>query len=782
MHSAALLPLLAGLAVAKPIAATTEAPSSATPDALPIDFLANVEIPTYSTIEGVSSQDIPYATPTAIAAVKADQSETPLSVFPAATSVAINAAGEDGDAAAPTSTATAEKRHFVDIQRRAACDSQATIESHYDIDVSSASAFRADTTMANVAQAASVPSGYQNNFVNLQGASSAYAYLGYTVVDTGYDVQYCANQCDSKEGCLSFNIYFERDPTVEPGTGCENPPAFANVKCSFWGSALDDRTATNTGQWRAGFEVAIAGSNAYTSNRVGKTISGWSAPLNLGNAAMNAPLWDASNTWTYMGYKLFQDGPFDVALCSAACEAQTAYNVAHPPSSGYTPLCAGFGTYQLTVTDRNTGRSSVVGQMCTMYTSAWGAEYATNTVAWNDAIMTKYTYSLSFFYSKPELQPVTDSNLAALQSDGGRFCTSYISYSAPTSTTTSTVSPVRTITSFSTSTVRTTSTRTVTSATGGFQRRDDGDSATADDNAIIVSYITASSDLVPPPPAATITASNATIVVDPTPTTLAKRAGNAVATPAGVSDWSPLKISAACSRVATGTITTTATTTLATALTTINPTTTTTTTIFTTTTVYTSAPSSTQLAGANNPTYQQALLTLPFSVSITGMSNNQISLDRNGWLCFQNPYGSDGSWDLLRLYYQGFYAPFDFRLDPAAGHYISARVAGDAPNRKIVFEYNLGSNENANGLYHFDLTVYESQGGVLEMRYYTMYNNGRSGWAPQIPGYIAPVGQQLNDYSSQGRYGSVMAYPSSIAGGTIITSNWNTRQTTTGTF
>jgi hypothetical protein len=58
-------------------------------------------------------------------------------------------------------------------------------------------------------------------------------YLGYAVVNsgkTGYDVQWCANECDAKSGCLSFNIYFERDPVVDPGTGCTNPAAFANIK------------------------------------------------------------------------------------------------------------------------------------------------------------------------------------------------------------------------------------------------------------------------------------------------------------------------------------------------------------------------------------------------------------------------------------------------------------------------------------------------------------------------------------------------------------------------
>ncbi|OJD40574.1 carbohydrate-binding-like protein [Diplodia corticola] len=778
MHSAVLLPLLAGLAAAKPIAATTEAASNPTPDALPVDFLANVAIPTYSTIDGVSSQDVPYATPTALAAASADQAETPFSVFPAATSVAINAAGEDGDAASASPTATAAKRrHLADIQRRSACDTQATIESQYTIDVSSASAFRADTVMAGVAKAAVVPSGYQSNFVNLAGASSAYAYLGYTVVDTGYDVQACADQCDAKEGCLSFNIYFERDPTIEPGNGCTNPTAFANVKCSFWGSALDDRTATNTGQWRADFEVAIAGSNGYTSNRVGKTIDGWSAPLNLGNAAMNAPLWDAADTWTYMGYKLFQDGPFDVSLCSAACEAQTAYNVAHPPSSGYTPLCAGFGTYQLTVTDRNTGMSNVVGQMCTMYTSAWGAEYATNTVAWNDAIMTKYTYSLSFFYSNPELQPVTGANLDALSGEGA-FCTSYNSYVAPETTTTSTITPVRTITSIASFTATVTSTSTVSVATGGIDRRDDSDNST--DTGIVVEYITASADLIPALPMNILTAANASTTA--VATTLAKRVA-AGATPAAVSGWSPLKISAACSRVATGTITRTTSTTLPTSTAVSSTSTTTTQTVRTTTTVYVAAP--TEYLIASDSTYQQARLTLPFAVSGMngGMSNREVSLDKGGWMCFENPYDSNGNWDYLRLYWQGFSA-VDIVINSAKGHYIKATI-GNAQNvgqRSITFRWRVGTTQNADAIYDFTITVYENTPGTIEIRYNEMWANGLNGYVPYISNYIASVGQIVNDYNSQGR-GRFLTYsPSSLSRGMMVTSSFSQNRAWLGSF
>lgn len=224
--------------------------------------------------------------------------------------------------------------------------------------------------------------------MNLKGASSAYAYLGYSQVKT-YDVASCEAKRTKKTGCIAFNIYFERDPVVEPSFNgnCENLAAFANIKCSFWGSILEDKTANNYGQWRPGFQVGIAGSNAYTSYSVGGPVDGTAnSPLSLGTSVMNASLRDCVGTWTYMGYKLYTDSSYDPRLCKAACDAQTAYNAKHAPTDGTNPAtCSAFDSYLLTKT--NSTGSYLQGQMCTLYTSAWDAKYAVNTVSYNDAIV-----------------------------------------------------------------------------------------------------------------------------------------------------------------------------------------------------------------------------------------------------------------------------------------------------------------------------------------------------------------------------------------------------------
>lgn len=108
-------------------------------------------------------------------------------------------------------------------------------------------------------------------------------YLGYSNVRS-YDVAGCAARCNAKKNCVSFNIYFERDPTVDPGSGnsgCANPPSTTLIKCAFYGGPIDASTAVNKGQWRNKFQVAIAGSNGYTKSCSGPT------PPTSGNLLIN---------------------------------------------------------------------------------------------------------------------------------------------------------------------------------------------------------------------------------------------------------------------------------------------------------------------------------------------------------------------------------------------------------------------------------------------------------------------------------------------------------------
>ncbi|KAI4723998.1 hypothetical protein E4T49_08281 [Aureobasidium sp. EXF-10728] len=704
-----------------------------TPDAVPVDFLRDVDVPVYTVTPGLDSDIIYYASETAIQAASAQQTESPLSVFPAVTAVPINAAGEsDQTEASATTTSAPSKRG---IQARVACAPQATISNYYNVNVDSFSAFAADATIASAASSAPSPSGYFNTFTNAAGASSAYAYLGYAIVNggkTGYDVNWCASKCNAMNGCLSFNIFFERDPVLEPGSGCTNPQAFPNIKCSFWGSALDLSTATNKGQWRSSFQVGIAGSNGYTSYKVGGPIAGWDAPQSLKTSAMNAPVRDCADTWTYMGFKLFQSGPFDPNLCSAACNSQTAYNLAHPPSTGKASKCAAFGTYILTMTNK-TG-SYQQGQMCTMYTSNWDKQYAVNNVAYDDSIGAKYTYSFSFFYSRPDIQPICKSDINYLVSSGSDFCTSLIGYSAPTVTSTITVTPSLATdletTTFSTSISLITSNPTAT-ITADFQwrkRQASNDSIIALSEATgvlsnvidvqTVANVPANSAVVLDSFIATISAPNGTVPTDaPSPGVLSARA--AIVTPASVASWPLSRLSEACSDVATGTFTTSSTTTLPTV----------------TTTVYTSVVAATTLQACVIPSKQadytsfipvwgawngdtvgdigygiagqEKTLQIPFQMTIGGQSSNVITVGVNGYIKIGNSVnllafsGQGGS-----LYLYG------------GNNGVFYRITGDSGSRAIVFSWYAGTYNWGHQQNHFTITYFEDRPGEVQFKYY----------------------------------------------------------------
>jgi hypothetical protein len=323
----------------------------------------------------------------------------------------IMAANANGNSGSKLKRTPSDDSH--QLYERAACDPLPTLPNTYKINLADAHSFRSDPSAASVANNANpAPTGYYQTFKNLEASTSTTNPLGTIIVNTtkGYDVDFCASKCTAKPGCLAFNIFFERSPTLTPGRNCPNPPAFANIKCSLWGAAIDDETATHGGSRECQFDTAVAGSNGYNSYKLGGPVEGWMSK-SLDTSVMNAPLHDCTGTWTYLGYKLFQSPSIDPRLCAAACDEQTAYNKAHPAhasdNSALSPVaCNAFGSYILTKTNVTKGRSASfeVGQMCTMYTEYWNETFAVNRDAFDDAIEAKYTYSFSTFYGKDGAQ------------------------------------------------------------------------------------------------------------------------------------------------------------------------------------------------------------------------------------------------------------------------------------------------------------------------------------------------------------------------------------------
>ncbi|KAJ4331916.1 hypothetical protein N0V87_008774 [Didymella glomerata] len=239
---------------------------------------------------------------------------------------------------------------------------------------------KTDSQLRQVARAAATPSGYKQSFVDKTGSSQQIGYLTYKSYDS-YNVQGCADACDGEKYCLGFNIFYERDPKFEPKDGCANPEPITNVKCSLYGYPVAGKAATNEGQWRGpqdsngeAFHVVITGSNGYS--KISKALpsadkfkAGTSLP-----AGVSAPLDNGYDT--YNGMRLFNNNPYDPALCAAACQAQTDYEMAHPDSNGKYKPCNFFNSYILTQNE------VPLGTYCSLYTRTWDSSYATNTGFW----------------------------------------------------------------------------------------------------------------------------------------------------------------------------------------------------------------------------------------------------------------------------------------------------------------------------------------------------------------------------------------------------------------
>ncbi|KAH0032034.1 hypothetical protein KCU78_g2666, partial [Aureobasidium melanogenum] len=422
-------------------------------------------------------------------------------------------------------------------------------------------AFLSSTDLSAAANNAVTPNGYYNTFTNLQGSSNSYGYLGFTTL-ASYDVQACASKCDTILGCSGINIYFERDPTLEPADACPNPASTSTIKCVFWGGYVAAANAKNKGQWRNKFHVVIAGSNGYMKSAV-PTVQGFTG-VSVGDFSLNAPL-DCNGKDTYMGSKLLTNSYFDPSLCAAVCNSQNQFNLANPPATGKPQLCKFFSTYMMAQ------NGNPKGQYCAIYSQSWDKSYAT--VDHTTSGSTTYTPGYSFIYSNSTSSgiPVCPNDISYLQSQGADFCTSYIGYSAPTSTASfSTVST-------STSLVSTTGTVTVTSTSylPRPHRRVKRDDVVVNDYGIalptgaeLLDVISIFPNLTESANVPLTTIAMETTLASAVPTTattdiaaaatstetteLAKRANT---TPASILSWEPASISLACSQVATGTVT-----------------------------------------------------------------------------------------------------------------------------------------------------------------------------------------------------------------------------------
>lgn len=255
-------------------------------------------------------------------------------------------------------------------------------------------------------------------FKDLNAAVSAQSYIGLYTLKT-YDVAGCAKKCDDSNLCTAFNIYAERDPSLNPsnndstaptvwGYSCPNPPSMTSFKCTLWGSNIDASMCTNTGQPREQFEIVITASNGYDKTNVttppdctapsapsstststiatAKTTSTkpktpstptnppsspakpptspWSKPKNCNGKAINA-----SKSW--MGSR-FLPGPYNPQACSDYAILQNQAN-----AKAGKQQCKMFNAYYL-------HKNGVpFGTYCSIYSTSLDSSWATTKNQWS---------------------------------------------------------------------------------------------------------------------------------------------------------------------------------------------------------------------------------------------------------------------------------------------------------------------------------------------------------------------------------------------------------------
>ncbi|KAG9553605.1 hypothetical protein KCU71_g10255, partial [Aureobasidium melanogenum] len=294
-------------------------------------------------------------------------------------------------------------------------------------------------TAVAAAASSAVPSGYVNTFSNLQASNNAYGYMGYTLL-TDYSAQKCADKCTKINGCQAFNIYYERDPSVNPDSqGCSNPSSTTNIKCVFWSGPVTSDNANNAGQWRNNFQVVIAGSNGYVNQSIATPV-GYNAGVYLGNSAINAPL-DCTGDDSFLGSRFLGNGVFDANLCAVACNEQADYARQHPPTDGsFNKICTFFNTYILYK------NGQPLQQSCALYDQTWSQSYAKNTGYYYGSDHYTIGFSYSFSNKTNGGQPRYACNVASAKSaivsaSLQPYCSSLLGFNAASVTQTVTVTP-----------------------------------------------------------------------------------------------------------------------------------------------------------------------------------------------------------------------------------------------------------------------------------------------------------------------------------------------------
>ncbi|OQN98591.1 hypothetical protein B0A48_15854 [Cryoendolithus antarcticus] len=136
--------------------------------------------------------------------------------------------------------------------------------------------FLTDPQFTSLALSAPSASAYAQVFSDLNASNSNAngGSLGYTLLPS-YSPPTCASACDARTGCVAFNLYFQREPSVLIGDGCESQGVASTtwIVCALWSGAVSREGAVNEGEMQGGFGVGVRGSGGWVRDDMASTMS-----------------------------------------------------------------------------------------------------------------------------------------------------------------------------------------------------------------------------------------------------------------------------------------------------------------------------------------------------------------------------------------------------------------------------------------------------------------------------------------------------------------------------
>nr|OQO29835.1 hypothetical protein B0A51_01992 [Rachicladosporium sp. CCFEE 5018] len=135
--------------------------------------------------------------------------------------------------------------------------------------------FLTDPQYTSIALSAPPAPSYAQVFSNLNASLSNAngGSLGYTLLPS-YSPPACALACDARSGCVAFNLYFQREPSVVIGDGCDGEGVASTtwIVCALWSGVVSGEGAVNEGEVQGGFGVGVRGSGGWVRDDVASTM------------------------------------------------------------------------------------------------------------------------------------------------------------------------------------------------------------------------------------------------------------------------------------------------------------------------------------------------------------------------------------------------------------------------------------------------------------------------------------------------------------------------------